>query len=134
MQAAIASDETAAAMHARLRERIEAIYNVRRDVARLDEAIVRASVSRLRPVFFAAVTTILGMTPLLGDAFFASMAVTIMGGLAFASVLTLIAAPVLYYLFFPKARERGQESREALDLPGRVPFGSADPPTLEARA
>jgi multidrug efflux pump subunit AcrB len=40
------------------------------------------------------------MIPLLGDSFFASMAVTIMGGLAFASILTLIAVPVLYALFF----------------------------------
>ncbi|ALO46186.1 efflux RND transporter permease subunit [Pseudohongiella spirulinae] len=63
-------------------------------------AIIDASVSRLRPVFLAAATTILGMIPLLGDAFFASMAVTIMGGLAFASVLTLVAVPVLYALLF----------------------------------
>ena len=48
----------------------------------------------------AAGTTIFGMIPLLPDAFFASMAVTIMGGLAFASVLTLVAVPVLYALFF----------------------------------
>ncbi|KGJ23583.1 efflux RND transporter permease subunit [Paracoccus sanguinis] len=63
-------------------------------------AIVEASVSRLRPVFLAAATTILGMIPLLSDAFFASMSVTIMGGLAFATVLTLVAVPVLYALFF----------------------------------
>ncbi|HEB04168.1 MAG TPA: efflux RND transporter permease subunit, partial [Halomonas sp.] len=63
-------------------------------------ALVDASVSRLRPVLLAAGTTILGMLPLLTDAFFNSMAVTIMGGLAFASILTLIAVPVLYSLFF----------------------------------
>ena len=63
-------------------------------------AILDASVSRLRPVFLAAATTILGMIPLLADAFFASMSVTIMAGLAFASVLTLIAVPVLYAVFF----------------------------------
>jgi multidrug efflux pump subunit AcrB len=40
------------------------------------------------------------MIPLLPDAFFASMAVTIMGGLAFASILTLVAVPVFYALFF----------------------------------
>ncbi|AOS98237.1 Cobalt-zinc-cadmium resistance protein CzcA [Microbulbifer aggregans] len=62
-------------------------------------AIQQASVSRLRPVFLAAVTTILGMSPLLFDAFFADMAVTIMGGLGFATVLTLIAVPVFYALF-----------------------------------
>jgi len=66
---------------------------------RLD-ALIDASTSRLRPVMLAAITTILGMAPLLFDAFFISMAVTIMGGLAFATVLTLIAAPVLYAVFF----------------------------------
>ncbi|WP_409525826.1 efflux RND transporter permease subunit [Nitrincola sp. MINF-07-Sa-05] len=64
------------------------------------ESIIDASVSRLRPVFLAAVTTILGMLPLLTDAFFSSMAVTIMGGLAFATLLTLIAVPVFYALLF----------------------------------
>ena len=63
-------------------------------------AIVDASVSRLRPVSLAAITTILGMAPLITDAFFADMSVTIMGGLAFATVLTLIAVPVLYSLFY----------------------------------
>jgi len=69
----------------------------------LKDSIVAASVSRLRPVVLAAATTILGMIPLIWDAFFQSMAVTIMGGLAFASILTLIAAPVFYYLFFIRA-------------------------------
>ncbi|WP_424930281.1 efflux RND transporter permease subunit [Amaricoccus tamworthensis] len=69
----------------------------------LKEAIVTASTSRLRPVFLAAATTILGMLPLLTDAFFQSMAATIMGGLAFASVLTLIAAPVFYFVMFRDA-------------------------------
>lgn len=64
------------------------------------EAIISASLSRLRPVSLAAITTILGMAPLLFDPFFADMAVTIMAGLAFATVLTLIAVPVLYSLFF----------------------------------
>lgn len=72
------------------------------------EAVMNGSVSRLRPVVLAAGTTIFGMIPLLPDAFFASMAVTIMGGLAFASVLTLVAVPVLYALLFrirPPRRE-----------------------------
>jgi len=72
----------------------------------LADVIVTASTSRLKPVALAAATTILGMTPLLGDAFFQSMAVTIMGGLAFASVLTLLAAPVLYFAMFPNRRGR----------------------------
>ncbi|MCY4327723.1 MAG: efflux RND transporter permease subunit [Rhodobacteraceae bacterium] len=70
----------------------------------LSQSISRASVSRMRPVMLAAATTILGMTPLIRDAFFQSMAVAIMGGLAFATALTLIAAPVLYFLFFGRNR------------------------------
>ena len=64
------------------------------------EALVDGSVSRLRPVFLAAFTTILGMIPLMWDAFFSSMAITIMAGLAFATVLTMVAVPVLYALLF----------------------------------
>ena len=63
-------------------------------------AIVEASLSRLRPVSLAAITTILGVMPLLVDPFFADMSVTIMGGLAFATVLTMIAVPVLYSVFY----------------------------------
>jgi len=63
-------------------------------------AIVDSGVSRLRPVMMAALTTILGMAPLLRDAFFVDMAITIMFGLGFASVLTLIFVPVLFAMFF----------------------------------
>ncbi|MFV0486340.1 MAG: efflux RND transporter permease subunit, partial [Vibrio fluvialis] len=62
-------------------------------------AVVDASLSRVRPVCMAAITTILGMIPLLPDIFFRPMAVTIMFGLGFATVLTLIVVPVLYRLF-----------------------------------
>ncbi len=71
-----------------------------RDGAEPFIAIRDGSVSRLRPVLLAASTTILGMTPLLFDAFFQAMAVTIIGGLAFATVLTMLAVPTLYALFF----------------------------------
>lgn len=75
--------------------------DIRRTTAdNLHDAITGASLSRLRPVMLAVLTTVLGMLPLLWDAFFASMAVTIMAGLTFASLLTLVAVPVLYSLFF----------------------------------
>jgi len=77
------------------------------------DAIVIASVSRMRPVMLAAITTILGMAPLLYDAFFRGMAVTIMGGLAFATVLTLIATPVLYALFFGVRPPKGSKTAAA---------------------
>ena len=63
-------------------------------------ALFHATLSRVRPVCMAAITTILGMIPLLFDDFFASMAVVIMFGLGFATLLTLVFVPVLYSLVF----------------------------------
>ena len=64
------------------------------------DAIVHACLSRMRPVTMAAITTVFGMTPLVTDAFFNGMAVTIMAGLSFATILTLIVIPVLYAIAF----------------------------------
>ena len=61
--------------------------------------MIDSGVSRVRPVSMAAITTILGKLPLLADAFFESMAVTIMFGLGFATILTLIVVAVLYTMF-----------------------------------
>ena len=76
------------------------------------EAILDGSVSRLRPVGITALTTVLGMIPLLPDVFFVSMAVTIMGGLAFATLLTLLVVPVLYAVIFriPSSTARTQDA------------------------
>ncbi|WP_042260213.1 efflux RND transporter permease subunit [Paraburkholderia heleia] len=63
-------------------------------------AVIDGSKSRLRPVALAAGTTILGMVPLLWDPFFKDMAITMMAGLAFATVLTMAAVPALYVQFF----------------------------------
>lgn len=63
-------------------------------------AVIDSAVSRARPVSMAAITTILGVSPLLLDPFFVSMAVLIMFGLAFATILTLFVVPILYTLFF----------------------------------
>ncbi len=63
-------------------------------------ALIDSSKSRLRPVMMASLTTILGMIPLLPDAMFGALAVTIMGGLFVGTLITLIFVPVLYALFF----------------------------------
>lgn len=72
------------------------------------DAVVHSAISRVRPVSMAAITTVLGMIPLVFDAFFGSMAVTIMAGLGFATVLTLIVVPVMFAIIFriksPKKR------------------------------
>ena len=59
------------------------------------EAIVEDGISRLRPVAMSALTTVLGMLPLVWDVMFGSMAVTIMAGLTVSTILTLLFIPVL---------------------------------------
>jgi multidrug efflux pump subunit AcrB len=73
--------------------------NIKNGMPRMD-AVVDSGVSRMQPVMMAALTTMMGMIPLFTDAFFVAMAVTIVFGLGFASVLTLIFVPVLYTVFF----------------------------------
>lgn len=64
------------------------------------KALIDSAQSRLRPVMMASLTTILGMVPLLWDAMFGSLAASIMGGLLFGTLITLLFVPVLYALFF----------------------------------
>ncbi len=64
------------------------------------DAVVDSSVSRMRPVTMASLTTVVGMFPLLTDPLFNTMAITIMFGLSFATVLTLLIVPVLYVILF----------------------------------
>ncbi|MBY6198338.1 efflux RND transporter permease subunit [Vibrio hangzhouensis] len=66
----------------------------------LYDAIIDSSISRMRPVMLAACTTILGMIPLLGDVFFVNMSITVMFGLGFATILTLVFIPVMYAILF----------------------------------
>ena len=70
-------------------------------------ALLDSSSSRFRPVMMAALTTILGMIPLLSDDLFGAMAVTIMFGLLVGTVITLVFIPVLYALFFGMKKTNG---------------------------
>ena len=63
-------------------------------------AVVDATVSRVRPVLMASLTTIVGMIPLVADPMFGSMAITIMGGLTVGTIITLILLPLFYTAFF----------------------------------
>ena len=64
------------------------------------DAVVQATLSRLRPVFLAAATTVLGVIPLLPDVFWVGLAVTIMAGLTIGTGFTMIVVPVLYATFY----------------------------------
>lgn len=69
------------------------------------QAVVDSAVSRVRPVALGVLTTVLGVVPLLWDPFFQSLAVVIICGLSFATVLTLIVVPALYAIFFRVSAE-----------------------------
>ena len=85
------------------------------------DAVVDASVSRVRPVSMAVLTTVFGLIPLLFDVFFGAMAVTIVVGLLFASALTLLVVPVLYVMFFKVRPERSQFQGIQKQVPHRAP-------------
>lgn len=74
------------------------------------QAVIDSAVSRVRPVVLGVLTTVLGVVPLLWDPFFKSLAVVIICGLSFATILTLIIVPTLYSIFF---RISGDETAKA---------------------
>jgi len=66
-----------------------------------DEALVLASRRRMRPIFMTAIAMVLGMLPLAlkkgaGAEIYNGLAMAVVGGLAFATLLTLIFIPVVY--------------------------------------
>ena len=69
-------------------------------------ALVDSAVSRMRSVALAALTTILGMIPLLWDPLYGDMAATIIFGLFVSTVLTLFVFPVGYGLFYNIKRNK----------------------------
>ena len=80
------------------------------------DAIMTSGVSRLRPVAMAALTTALGMIPLVVDAFFVAMAVTVIAGLVVATVLTMVVLPVVYAMLF-RVPNPGSEGEAATPVP-----------------
>lgn len=74
------------------------------------QGIIDASVTRVRPVMMAALSTVLGMSPLLPDLFFQGMAIAVMAGLTVASVITLVVTPVFYAMFFNIKEKNGSDA------------------------
>jgi len=89
---------------------IDEIRIQKSDAPDLLTAILNSGTSRLRPVAMAASTTALGMVPLLLDAFFVAMAVTIIFGLMFATLLTMIIVPVLYAIFYGASNDPNEST------------------------
>jgi len=64
------------------------------------DAVVNATVHRLRPILLTAAAAILGMLPIARDVFWGPMAFVVIGGLAGATLLTLLFLPALYVAWF----------------------------------
>ena len=78
-------------------------------------AVINATVSRVRPVTMASLTTILGMLPLLMDPMYKSMAITIMSGLAVGTIITLVLLPLFYTAMF-HVRKPGNEINDKISI------------------
>ena len=76
----------------------EADRFVRENGFTVRQAAIEATVSRVRPVFLASFTTIVGMIPLITDPMYGSLAITIMGGLFVGTLVTLLLLPLLYVI------------------------------------
>ncbi|MGO1117445.1 efflux RND transporter permease subunit [Rhodovibrionaceae bacterium A322] len=79
--------------------------NLERGLTRY-ESTIQAALSRLRPVVLAAATTVLGVIPLLPDLFWVGLAITLMAGLSFGTLLTMLLVPVFYCTLYRLSRNR----------------------------
>ncbi len=88
---------------------VDAINRRRRGGEALDAAIVGAGRERLRPILMTTATTVLALLPMAlglgaGDELRRPLAITVIGGLSVATLLTLVVIPCLYRAFTPTAR------------------------------
>ena len=82
------------------------------------DAIVESAVRRLRPIVLTAAAAVLAMIPLSRSVFWGPMAVAIMGGLAVATALTLLALPAMYAAWF---RVKRPDEENPAPAPHREP-------------
>jgi multidrug efflux pump subunit AcrB len=95
-------------------------------------AIIDATVRRARPVALTALAAILGMIPLARSVFWGPMAITIMGGLFVATVLTLLVVPALYALWFRVRADEDSRQPDGFDMEAE-PARRFDPSRMPAR-
>lgn len=82
-----------------MRNSVILVDQIKQDIAEgasLEQAVVQSTVRRFRPIVLTAAAAILAMIPLTRSVFFGPMAVAIMGGLAVATILTILFVPALY--------------------------------------
>jgi multidrug efflux pump len=79
------------------------------------DAVIEATLHRFRPILLTAAAALLGMIPIAPTVFWGPMAYSIMGGMAVATVLTLIFLPALYVAWF-RIREPLPQEVDRVDL------------------
>ena len=99
-------------------------------------AIVESAKSRLRPIIMTTATTVLGLLPLAlgGGKMWSSMAYTMMFGLAFATFLTLLLCPTLYYIFYHKQEKREKAPEPEAELEQLIESKSKPEPEAKTEA
>ncbi len=103
-----------------MRNTVILVDQIERDIAAGHgryRAVLDATVRRARPVALTALAAILGMIPLAQNIFWGPMAITIMGGLFVATVLTLLVVPALYALWFRVQEQEDVAASVEPDLP-----------------
>ncbi len=110
---------------------VDAVNQRRRAGTGKREALLEAGAARLRPILMTSATTVLGLLPMAlglgeGAELRAPLAITVIGGLTVATLLTLVVIPVVYSLADREALETVAEAGEASDEPEPVePLGPA---------
>jgi len=104
---------------------LDKVNQLREEGVNKRDAICQGAESRLRPIIMTTLTTLFGFAPL---AFFggdgaevrAPMAITVIGGLAVSTLLTLIIIPVVYNILDRRSdayyRERGLRALDKIDV------------------
>lgn len=97
---------------------IDFIEKARAEGTELKQAVMRAGEARLRPILLTSMTAVAGLTPLvlMGNPLFAPLAMTIISGLVFSTILTLIIVPALYTVLaqYKEKRLAGRKEKNLL--------------------
>jgi multidrug efflux pump len=118
-----------------MRNTVILVDQIDRDIAAghtRHRAVIDATVRRARPVALTAFAAILGMIPLARSIFWGPMAITIMGGLFVATVLTLLVVPALYALWFRVRADENAHAPDAFDVEAE-PAQRFDPSRMPVR-
>lgn len=91
---------------------IEFMEDARRDGDSIEEAVLKGTHARFRPILLTASAAILGLLPvaLIGDILFRPMAITIIAGVIFSTVLTLLVVPSLYMVVANRKKKRNKRN------------------------